>query len=454
MTTLGAIKKENPENSSSSLPKPLIYNFGKPPSSSVDHSITHTTSSVSRLAPVKGSGAFIWIQDPTLKINGSKTEQIYMPNGIPANLSNKMIKVVYGDGTPVIIPPDANNHFFYNPDDPKQLRKFDAVSLFCVVQQIFDTYQKLLMDWHQQGGFGWEWWSDKGGKPLTLVLDANAGKADVMNADYERDNQCINFYHFANPNNKGTGNPGDPTQIIGTWRMTDVIRHETGHAICDRLNPLLLESESWQTGALHEAFGDMNSLFMLLQDQVTCKMVYSYSFGNLHNDSFFPDLAEQFGAAVGLLRGLRSAINTVTLTEVLANKKEQEVHFASQVMTGAVYDILSDMWDATKQNDTNDADTDRLRVAGNHLMGLVAIAYKQAPKNATFSDICANMLRLETDKDKRQIIANNFAKRGISTTPTATVTTTVTTTATTTAASSLAHSETEETNKTKKVGMR
>lgn len=102
-----------------------------------------------------------------------------------------------------------------------------------------------------------------------------------------------------------------------------------------------------------------------------------------------PELAEEFGTAVGRPQGLRNADNDLKLSEVTS-----EVHELSQVFTGAVFDILADLFAARREPRIRDA-AEVLYETGKYVAGLTIRAYIKAPDtNATFADVANAMLAL------------------------------------------------------------
>jgi len=123
-----------------------------------------------------------------------------------------------------------------------------------------------------------------------------------------------------------------------------VVAHETGHAVLDMLQPGWLEMKSAETLALHESFGDLTAILCLLAQLDVCEIIIAETKTNLKASNFFADLAEEFGVNVGRKRALRSAINDFKLGQT-----SNEPHELSQVFTGAVYDILAEIFNKKKE---------------------------------------------------------------------------------------------------------
>jgi hypothetical protein len=133
---------------------------------------------------------------------------------------------------------------------------------------------------------------------------------------------------------------------------------------------------------------------------------------HLHDKTFLADIAEQFGLALGSTNGLRNADNDLTLSEA-----GTEVHAISQVFTGAIYDILADIFAFERNPELEDCASVLHRVAA-WLRGLVLRALIAAPDNAaTYADVANEMLRLTLEDGKpadyTTFIRNRFAQREV-----------------------------------------
>jgi hypothetical protein len=232
-----------------------------------------------------------------------------------------------------------------------------------------------------------------------------------MNAFYQRTSKSLRFGDFLQPGSS-------PPVRIFTCRSLDIVAHETGHAVLDGLKPnWLLASNPPQTGALHESFGDMTAIFLTLSQMDEVEAIIAQTKSNLHDKTFLSDLAEQFGLALGRPNGLRNADNDLKLSEV-----GTEVHALSQVFTGAVYDILADVFAFEKRTPVKD-DAATLYEVGQYVMSLVLRALIGAPASgATFADVANQMLTISASDGKpvqyRNFIRNRFTVREVVVSPT------------------------------------
>ncbi|UUZ55829.1 hypothetical protein LP419_10245 [Massilia sp. H-1] len=198
-----------------------------------------------------------------------------------------------------------------------------------------------------------------------------------------------------------------------TCRSFDIVAHETAHAVLDGLKPAwLLADNPPQTGALHEAFGDLTAIFLTLSQLDQCEAIVAQTRARLHDKTFLADIAEQFGLALGRSNGLRNADNDITLAQAGA-----EVHAISQVFTGAIYDILADLF-ALERDPARRDDALVLHQVGATLRGLVLRALIAAPDHAAlYADVVNAMLRLAVEDGlpvaTRNAIRNRFVQRAV-----------------------------------------
>jgi hypothetical protein len=193
-----------------------------------------------------------------------------------------------------------------------------------------------------------------------------------------------------------------PAPVIFTCRSLDIVSHECGHAILDGLKPQwILSSATPQTGALHEAFGDLTAIFLTLSQFDQVEAIIAQTKANLHEKTFLSDMAEEFGLALGRPNGLRNADNDLKLSQV-----GSEVHDLSQVFTGAIYDVLADIFAFERRPAVRD-DAVTLYQSAEYLRSLLLRGITLAPAaNANFADVANQMLAItETDRTSGRITA-------------------------------------------------
>jgi len=282
---------------------------------------------------------------------------------------------------------------------------FDAVHTLAVVRETLNMYQRALSvpGPTPPAPVPWEWNSSTNTDPLQVFPH----DSPMMNAFYSRDEQALRFGFFQKP-----GSPSGSPPIF-TCRSLDIVAHETGHAVLDALKPnWLLNSSPPQTGGLHESFGDMTAIFLALSQTDQVEAVIAQTKANLHDKTFLSDLAEEFGLALGRPNGLRNADNDLTLSQA-----GNEVHAISQVFTGAIYDILADIFAFEQQPGKRD-DAIVLYEVGQYVFSLVLRSLIAAPGTAaTFADVANQMLTIANADGKpvdyRNFIRNRFTVREV-----------------------------------------
>ncbi|MES2758874.1 MAG: hypothetical protein V4693_15980 [Pseudomonadota bacterium] len=340
-----------------------------------------------------GARVLMWKQDPSVSEIG--TRKAFLP-GIVLD-GPRDARIVSGDPGIAPVSPNAFGDFITMPDTPQ----FDAVHTFAVVRQTLTMYQRALSVAGADMPLPWQWNSSVDTAPLQVYP---YGLPNVMNAFYSRSQCCLKFGDFV---------PSGQAERVFTCRSFDIVSHETGHAVLDGLKPAWLGADNPpQTGGLHEAFGDLTAIFLALSQLDQCEAVIAQTKARLHDKTFLADIAEQFGLALGGSTGLRNADNDLTLADA-----GTEVHALSQVFTGAIYDILADLF-ALERNPALRDDALVLHEVGCYLRGLLLRALVAAPDvAATYPDVVNQMLRLTAEDDKplayRDSIRNRFALRQV-----------------------------------------
>ncbi len=344
-----------------------------------------------------GTRVLMWKQDPSVHDIG--TRKVYLP-GLVLD-GPRDARIMFGEPGIAPVSPNAFGDFVTMPDTPQ----FDAVHTYAVVRQTLTMYQRALADGSIDSPIPWQWNSSADLTPLAIYP---YGLPNVMNAFYSRSQCCLKFGDFV---------PSGSPQRVFTCRSLDIVAHETAHAVLDGLKPdWLLADNPPQTGGLHEAFGDLTAIFLSLSQLDLCEAIVAQTKARLHDKTFLADIAEQFGLALGRSNGLRNADNDITLSQAGA-----EVHAISQVFTGAVYDILADLF-AYERDPTKRDCAAVLHEVGAYLRGLLLRALIAAPDHAAaFVDVVNAMLRLAhadgKPVDYRNAIRNRFAVREVVVSP-------------------------------------
>lgn len=341
---------------------------------------------------IRGSRVLIWKQDPTVGEIGIRKG--FLPGNVFAGPSDSRIRTT---GLP---PVSANSFgdFIATPGTDA----FDAVHTFAVVRETLTMFQRAL----NGAPVPWQW--NTGGNTDPLSVHPHAG--ETMNAFYSRNEKALKFFFF------NTSAP-PPAHRVFTCRSLDIVAHETGHAVLDGLKPGWLGfGNPPQTGGLHESFGDLSAIFLALAQFDQVEAVIAQTKANLHDKTFLADLAEEFGLALGRPNGLRNADNDLRLSQV-----GTEVHAISQVFTGAIYDILADLFAFERQPSRRD-DAQTLHGVAQYLLSLVMRALVASPAvGATYANVANQMLFIAAADGKpaqyRTFIRNRFTLREVIVSP-------------------------------------
>ena len=346
-----------------------------------------------------GTRVLMWKQDPSVREIG--TRKVFLP-GLVLD-GPRDARIMFGEPGIAPVSPNAFGDFVTMPDTPQ----FDAVHTYAVVRQTLTMYQRALADGSDDSPLPWQWNSSVDLTPLAIYP---YGLPNVMNAFYSRAHCCLKFGDFV---------PAGQSQRVFTCRSLDIVAHESAHAVLDGLKPhWLLADNPPQTGGLHEAFGDLTAIFLSLSQLDLCEAIVAQTKARLHDKTFLADIAEEFGLALGRSNGLRNADNDITLSQA-----GTQVHAISQVFTGAVYDILADLFAYERNPNLRDCAA-VLHEVGAYLRGLVLRALLAAPDQAaTYADVVNAMLRLAGEDGKpvdyRNAIRNRFVLREVVQSPVA-----------------------------------
>jgi len=346
-------------------------------------------------APPRASGArvLLWKQDPSVGEIG--TRKAFLPGVVLAGPRDA--RIAPGEPGIAAVEPNAFGDFVTQPDTPQ----FDAVHTFVVVRQTLTMYQRALAAAGAAMPLPWQWNSSSDTRPLLVFPH---GLPNVMNAFYSRTQACLKFGDFI---------PNGATDRVFTCRSFDIVSHETAHAVLDGIKPRWLQADAPpQTGGLHEAFGDLTAIFLALSQLDQCEAVIAQTRADLHDKSFLSDIAEQFGLALGNSTGLRNADNDLALSQA-----GTQVHAISQVFTGAVYDVLADIFSHERDPGREDDAAVLHRVAA-YLSGVLMRALIAAPDEAaTFADVVNAMLQQVANDGKPAAYADairiQFSRREV-----------------------------------------
>ncbi|MGF1988817.1 MAG: hypothetical protein RMY62_013245 [Nostoc sp. ZfuVER08] len=340
--------------------------------------------------PILGSRTRIWKQDPSVtELKLPRT--VYVHTEVNDGPSDSQIRI---KGV-VPVPADVNRDFL--PDPAANVEAFDAVHTYTVVRQVLTFYQRVL-----KKKLNWQWSQDNGEQAIDVYPHAG----ETANAFYSREEKALKFFYFT------PFRDSNLTSKVFTCRSLDIVAHETGHAILDSLKPeWILWDAPAQTGALHESFGDLTSIFLILSQLDLVEYIVAETKADLHQKNILAELAEEFGLAFNLRNGLRNADNNLKLSEVTP-----EVHDLSQVFTGGAFDTLADLFTSRRDPYVQDS-AEVLYQTGKYLGEVVLRAIIESPNtNASFADVANAMIRIaQTDgnHDCAKFVQKNFEFREV-----------------------------------------
>ena len=175
-------------------------------------------------------------------------------------------------------------------------------------------------------------WAFEGNR-LIVVPHAGYGQ----NAYYDRASKSLQFYYF-----------GSAEETVYTCLSVDIVHHEFGHAVLDGIRPLFNESSNPQTAGFHEFIGDLSAILLTLRNNTLRQRLAEKSGGKFEHATSVSSIAEEFGKAVNARPYLRTANNELTMSKVVG---ETSAHRLSEVLTGAMFDILTAIGDQYQRED-------------------------------------------------------------------------------------------------------
>ncbi len=285
---------------------------------------------------------------------------------------------------------------------------FRQVNVWAIVQSILAMYESRYVMGRPVP------WAFEGNR---LIVVPQAGCK--QNAYYDRHSKSLQFFYC-----------GQGDKPVYTCLSHDIVAHETGHAILDGIRPYYYEMSSHQTAAFHEFIADLTSILSALHRKEVRKVVADSSRGDLSKEGALDikDLAEEFGQTlIEATHGsaarcyLRTADNQYSMADI---RDSWSPHDCSRIMTGAIFDILTEMvrfhMGRPGKGGKKTTPAEAMWPATNHLtrMALRALDYC-APVDIQFNDYARALLHADglaypVDAFKyRGIIRRVFKKRGL-----------------------------------------
>ncbi len=192
---------------------------------------------------------------------------------------------------------------------------FHQLNAWAVVQRVLEFFEEP-----QAMGRPIPWGFDGN----RLIVVPHAGYKN--NAFYDHASKSLQLYYYGDRKNPGY-----------TCLSHDIIAHETGHAVLDGIRPLYIQPTSIQTLAFHEFIGDLTAILLALFNKDLRRFIAENTKGDMAHADILAGLARQFAEEVQGRQYLRNAINEQTMARA---KLVNSPHQISQVLTGAMFDIL------------------------------------------------------------------------------------------------------------------
>jgi len=241
---------------------------------------------------------------------------------------------------------------------------------------------------------------------LDLLQDAG----DNLNAFYDRGS--VSFFHHL---------IGNKTYFSGA--STDVVSHETGHALLDSIRPDAWDINFLEVGAFHEAFGDIIAISTALEDDETRRKLLTVT-KTLRKRNFTEATAEELSDGIRRINPQHNAAKPRHAFNQLQYQLPQslpddggpgelinEVHSFGMIMTGCYWDLLANLFNAASSQ-TGPA----LLAASRKALSLVVAGVQAAPITPRFFQAVGRAMVLADDaagSTNREHIRGAFQAHGI-----------------------------------------
>jgi hypothetical protein len=310
------------------------------------------------------------------------TEEEISKDSIGSSVQGPRVGIVTGRGE-FKARADKDGNYLYFPEN----KRFNQVQAFVSAQktlELLEDYADRKIEWAFPS------------QALGVIPHAGEGK----NAYYARWNQSVSFYSFDSRHLKKT---------VHTAQSSDVVAHETGHAILDGLKPEWGKTFDRETKASHEGFGDCAAMLLTISRPENRADALRETDRDLTQDNCISRIAEEFGESVRLAnrdpnddrKYLRNANNSFSYKPPAELPRDgsredltAEAHSFCQVFTRAFYQSVVGAFGTLKNSGMNDDEA--LRQAGADMGGLLAKGITMSsPNRARFADIAKAMLRAD-----------------------------------------------------------
>ena len=173
-------------------------------------------------------------------------------------------------------------------------------------------------------------WNNPGMTPVYIVpentSDTNNAFFTLISNGLDDDIAVVQFFPIEK-NGKIVGNVGNSFEAKA---------HEAGHALLTRMNKMTFYGGGIQIYAFHEAFGDLTSLFLMLDDANICRDIIKKAGGDLGKIRQLVEFGEETGDAI-FGSPLRMRNDNGKISDFNVDWGHYEL---SLYISGAVYNII------------------------------------------------------------------------------------------------------------------
>jgi len=282
-------------------------------------------------------GTLMTIWDP-LDLN--KLKVVSIPDQVNIGPSDDQINV-----PGFTIKPDQNGNFLEGKKKTYTDNELDAIHTYTIMRMVVNLYEGVL-------GYkiNWNWNNQQNHNPLKAYIST------FEHCCYSRNNEAVLFGAFYSASTK-----------IVQCRSSDLVAHETAHAIVDSLKPKWYGS-TIETWGVIESFCDLTSFFLKLSQKDLVEFVINKTNNNLKQQNKLAQFGDGLEGS-----GLRSAINDLTYDAAL-----NDAYQYSNILTGAIYNATVNYYNSMESKCKTKSI--ELHEIGNHVMRLITEAILSSPK--------------------------------------------------------------------------
>ena len=245
------------------------------------------------------------------------------------------------------VPFDPDSARYVYGDIPDGRVEMNADSQFLAVS-VFGTVWKTLDMFEERDAMGRkvDWAFDA---PQLLIVP-RAG--ELLNAFYERDSHSLQFFYQT----------GESGRVLITAASQDIVAHETAHAILDGIAPDLYSAITPQSLALHESIADLTTVLMAFRSRELAQAILDQTGGSIDYSNAFTWVAREFGQE--LQRSSLRDLSVCVKMSDLSSDGRSDPHKLSEVLSGALYPVLADLFDTLKEEFRGDESPNRAPAKG------------------------------------------------------------------------------------------